>query len=284
MAILDIRQRAGYLFLAVLLGHVILISAQVNSRSGAPVLESVTFGFFAELQRATSSVVTPFRQIWSGYVGLRQVRAENEVLRRQLAESQIALQEQRALADRSQGLERLLELRDRTTLKTTGAEIIASGASNEFKTVTIDKGSRQGLRADMAVIAPPGIVGRIVVPSANAAKVQLLIDSQAAAGAIIERRDSRAQGIVFGTGENELRMDNVSEIADVAVGDVVLTSGIDGIFPKGLIIGRVEVVEKKGTAYSKIIVKPAVDFSRLEEVLVVLTPNPARESVEGPTP
>jgi rod shape-determining protein MreC len=282
MALLDIRQRAGYLFLAVLLGHVILISAQVNSRSGVPVLESVTFGFFAEIQRGTSSIVASVHGIWSGYVDLRRVHAENEVLRRQLAESQIALQEQRALADRSHGLEKLLALRDRTTLETAAAEIIASGASSEFKTVTIDKGARQGVRTDMAVIAPAGIVGRIVVPSANAAKVQLLIDAQAAAGAIIERQESRAQGLVMGTGTEMLRMEHVSEVADVAVGDLVVTSGIEGIYPKGFIIGRVEVVEKKGPAYSNILVRPAADFSSLEEVLVVLTPNPAVQTSGEP--
>jgi rod shape-determining protein MreC len=282
VALLDIRQRAGYLFLAVLLGHVILISAQVNSKSGVPVLETVTFGFFAEVQRGTSSVFGRVSRAWSGYVALRHVRAENDLLRRQLSEAQIALQEQRALADRSRGLEQLLQLRDRTNLRTAGAEIIASGASSEFKTVTIDKGSRHGLRPDMAVIAPSGIVGRIVVPSVNAAKVQLLIDSQAAAGAIIERRESRAQGLVVGTGKDLLRMDHVSEVADVAVGDTVVTSGIEGIYPKGFVIGRVEVVEKKGPAYSMILVRPAVDFSSLEEVLVVLTPNPGSE-IEGST-
>jgi rod shape-determining protein MreC len=280
VALLDIRQRAGYLFLAVLVGHIILISAQVNTRTGVPVLESVTFGFFAEVQRVTSSVVTSVQHVWGNYLDLRGVRVENHRLRQQLAEAQVALQEQRALADRSRGLETLLELRDRTNLTTTGAEIIASGASSDFKTVTIDKGSRQGLRTDMAVIAPAGIVGRVVVPSGNAAKVQLLIDAQAAAGAIIERRESRAQGIVFGTGDYRLRMDNVSEAADVAVGDTVVTSGIDGIYPKGLVIGRIELVEKKGPAYSRILVTPAVDFTSLEEVLVVLSPNLARETAE----
>jgi rod shape-determining protein MreC len=281
MALLDIRSRAGYLFIAVLLGHVILISAQVSSRSGVPVLESVTFGFFAEIQRGTWSVVSNFRNVWSNYVDLRRVRTENEELRRQLAETQIALQEQRALADRRQGLEQLLALRDRTTLRTTGAEIIAAGASNEFKTVTIDKGTRDGLQTDLAVIAPAGIVGRIVVPSANAAKVQLLIDRNAAAGAIVERRESRAQGIVVGTGDPRdprLRMEDVSEVADVAVGDTILTSGIEGIYPKGLVIGRVEVVEKTGANYKQILVRPAVNFSNLEQVLVVLTPTAAAEA------
>lgn len=275
MALLDIRQRAGYLFLAVTLGHIILISAQVNAKSGVPVLEQVTFGVFAEVQRGTTAVVSGVRRLWSGYVGLRQVRAENAVLKQQLADAQIQLQQQRALADRSRGLDRLLELRERLTLSTVAAEVIASGATPDFRTMTIDKGTHQGVRPDMAVLAPAGVVGRVVVPSLRAAKVQLLIDRNAAAGALIER--SRAQGVVVGAGGELLRLEYVSEIADVAVGDVVVTSGIDGIFPKGFIIGRVEALDRSGGAYRRITVMPAVDFSSLEEVLVVLTPTPARE-------
>ena len=275
MALLDIRQRSGYLFLAVTLGHIILISAQVNSRSGVPVLEQVTFGIFAEVQRGTWSGVSVFRRAWNGYIGLRQAKTENDELKRQLASAQIQLQEQRALADRSRGLERLLELRDRSKLSMAGAEIIAASATPDFRTLTIDKGTRDGLRPDMAVIAPAGVVGRVVVPSARAAKVQLLIDRYAAAGAIIER--SRAQGVVIGAGDDRLRMEYVSEVADIAVGDAVVTSGIDGIFPKGFVIGRVEAVEKSGGAYKRITVQPAVDFSSLEAVLVVLAPTPAQD-------
>ena len=106
--------------------------------------------------------------------------------------------------------------------------------------------------------------------------MQLLIDRNAAAGALVER--SRAQGVVKGIGESHLQLEFVSEAADVAVGDLVVTSGIDGIFPKGFTIGRVDAVEKTGPAYKRITVMPAVDFSSLEEVLVVLTPTPAREA------
>jgi rod shape-determining protein MreC len=268
---LDIRQRSGFLFLAVMLGHVILISAQVNARTGVPVLEAVTFGVFAQMQRAVSGGTSGVRRVWSGYVSLRHLKTENDDLKRQLADAQVDLQRQRTLADRSRGLERLLGLRDQSKLMTTAAEIIAAGATPDFRTVTIDKGSRDGLRAEMAIIAPAGVVGRVAVASAHAAKVQLLVDRNAAAGAIIAR--SRAQGLVVGGGDDErLRMDHVSEAADIAVGDVVMTSGIEGIYPKGFAIGRVESVEKNGPAYSRIVVKPAVDFRALEEVLVVLTP------------
>jgi rod shape-determining protein MreC len=276
VALLDIRLRAGYLFLAVTLGHIVLISTQVNSKSGVPILETMVFGAFAEAQRGASAVVTGVRQVWLNYIGLREVGTENARLRRELAEAQIQLQEQRALTDRARALEALLELRDHLKLSTTAAAIIAAAASPDFRTVTIDKGTDDGLRRDMAVIEPAGIVGRVVVTAARAAKVQLLVDRNAAAGALVER--SRAQGVVLGVGDEWLRMGYVSETSDVVVGDAVVTSGIDGIFPKGFVIGTVDKIEKNGSAYSEIVVKPAVDFSRLEEVLVVLTPTPASEA------
>jgi rod shape-determining protein MreC len=279
MAILDIRQRSGYLFLAVTLGQILLVSAQVNSKSGVPVIESVTFGIFSEVQRGLSGGFLGIRNVWTGYIGLRQVKAENDRLKRDLAAAQIAVQEQRALADRTRGLENLLGLREQLKLNTVAAAIIGAAAAPDFRTLTIDKGTRDGVRADMSVIAPAGVVGRLVVPSLRSAKVQLLIDRNAAVGAIIER--TRAQGVVVGGGDDRLRMEYVSEVFDIVVGDVVVTSGIDGIYPKGFAIGQVESVERSGGSYKLIAIKPAVDFRSLEEVLVVLTPTPARAAAEG---
>jgi len=265
----------------VTLGQILLISAQVNTKSGVPVIERVTFGVFSEVQRGFSGGLSGVRNVWSGYVGLRNMKAENDALKRDLASAQIAVQEQRALADRTRGLERLLELREQVALKTVAANIIGGAATPDFRTRTIDRGTRDGVRTDMAVIAPGGVVGRLVVPSARAAKVQLLIDRNAAAGAIIER--TRAQGVVVGSGDDRLRLEYVSEVSDVVAGDVVVTSGIDGIYPKGFIIGRIEQVEKSGGSYKRITIKPAVDFTSLEEVLVVLAPSQARDAAEGPS-
>lgn len=276
MPLLDIRRRSGYLFLAVIVGHVILISAQVNSKSGVPVLAAVTFGVLAEAQRGLSTGVSGVRRVWNRYVWLRGVEAQNADLRRQLDEVRVQYQGRLALADRAAHLEEVLALRDRSNLQTVAAEVIASSASPDFKTLTIDKGANQGLKPDMAVIAAAGAVGRIVVPSPGAAKVQLMIDRNAAAGALIER--SRAQGVALGAGEDRLRLEYVSEASDVVVGDLVVTSGIDGIYPKGFIIGHVDAVEKNGPAYKSITIRPAVNFSSLETVLVVLTPAPAKEA------
>ena len=278
MTLTGIRQRNGVLFVAVMLAHVILISAQVNSGSGVPLLETVTFGVFSEVQRTVATIVGALQHAWGGYVGLRGVRAENETLRHQLDDLQIRFQEERALAMRTRQLETLLDLRNQQQLSTRAAQVIAAGASPDFRTVTVDKGTGDGLRSNMAVIAPGGVVGRIVTPGVHAAKVQLLVDRNAAAGGLVER--SRAQGVVVGGGDGTLRMEFVPDAADVQVGDVVVTSGIDGIYPKGFVIGRVETVDRGNGIYMVIRVRPIVDFPRLEEVLVVLTPPPGA-AVEG---
>lgn len=269
---LDIRRRTGYLLLAVMLGHVILISAQVNSRSGVRVLEAVTFGVFSELQRGVAALVGGVRDVWQGYVALRGLREANDTLRRQVDDLQLRLQEQRAVAQETRSLARLLDLRAGISLPTRSARVIASDPTPWFRTVTIDRGTEDGVRQDMAVIAPAGVVGRVVgQPGARAAKVQLLIDRSAAAGALIER--SRAAGVVVGGGDDPpLLMEYVSNLADVRAGDVVVTSGIDGIYPKGFVIGRVELAERGAGLYKTIRVRPVVDFAALEHVLVVTAP------------
>jgi len=265
----DFRQRTAVLFIAVVLGHIILISAQVNSSAGVPLLETVTFGAFAEVQRGAARVTGNIRDAWSGYGNLRGVRAENEELKRQLGELQVQIQQQRAQAERAGQLERLLGFKQDLTIETIPATVIGASASLEFRGITIDEGSNTSVTANMAVIAPTGLIGRVVTPTQHASKVQLLIDRNAAAGALVER--SRAQGIVIGENKDTLRMDFVAATADVKKGDTIVTSGVDGIYPKGFVIGKIEEVNDGNGIYKAIRVRPSVDFNTLEEVLVVKT-------------
>lgn len=274
MATIQLSERPGLVLVGAILLHVILISAQVNTRTGIPLLRVVTFGAFAEVQRGTMTTVDRVRGLWTGYVDLRAVEAENEALRQENQKLQIRLQEERAAAQRADSLRQLLELRQRAGLETAAAEIIGAGADPDVRTMTIDKGSIDGLKADQAVISPTGVVGRIILSSRRASNVQLLIDRNAAAAALIER--TRAQGIVVGQGNDTLRMEYVPGTAEVKPGDLVITSGIDGIYPKGFVIGTVEVADRGPGSFHMITVKPAVDFSRIEEVLVVLTLPPVK--------
>lgn len=279
MALVDITQRPGVLLGAAILLHVVLISAQVNTGSGLPILQVVTFGSFAEVQRSTMALVAGGRNFWFGYIALRQVHLENEALKHELQTLQVRLQHEHAEAQRTDSLRQLLELRERANLDTTAADVIAAAGSPEFRTVTIDKGTNDGLATDMAVISPAGVIGRVILPSRRASKVQLLIDRNAAAGALIER--TRVQGVVEGFGDGSLRLEYVPGSSDVKPGDLVVTSGIDGIYPKGFVIGTVEQVGPGSGGYRQITIRPAVDFTRLEEVLVVRTPAANREAPEG---
>jgi rod shape-determining protein MreC len=269
---LDIRRRTGVLLIVVTVAQLVLISVQVQSKSGVPVFQEVTFGVFARIQGGTWGALRSVRDVWSNYVWLRGARAENETLKKQLAELQVELQQQQALASRSTKLQQLLSLQTSTNLPTLAAEVIAGNPNPGMLTITIGRGSADGVQADMAVIAPAGVVGRIVGPPAtHASRVQLLIDRNAAAGALTER--TRSGGMVVGSDRDPpLVMDLVSNMSDIKPGDLVIASGVDGIYPKGFAIGRVESSERGSGLYRAITVRPSVDFSSLEEVLVVLVP------------
>ena len=284
MALLDIRQRTGWLFGAVVVSHIILISAQVTTKRGVPVLQEVTFGAFAEMQRGATSVFGNARETWQNYFALQQIRHENERLKKEVTQLRVAVQQERTVAQQARTLQQLLDLRASTGFQTAAAMVIGSGADPEFRTMTIDKGTQDGLRTDMAVISPQGVVGRILMPTARAAKVQLIIDRDAAAGVMVER--SRVLGVVTGVGNTEdlgfkaglIELNYLPGSADVKRGDRVVTAGIDGIYPKGLPVGEIQSAERVSGEW-RIRVKPAVDFAALEAVLVVLkVPDTASET------
>ena len=267
MALLDIRQRVGWLFMTVTVTHLILISAQVQTRRGVPMLEEAIFGSMAEVQRVATGGIGEARGLWQNYVNLRQISRDNENLKQRLSQLEVALQRERALAGQTRVLQQTLDLKAETPFATTPAMVIASGASPEFRTMTLDKGSSQGLATDMAVIAPSGIVGRVILPTPRAAKVQLIIDRNAAAAGLVER--TRAQGVVVGTGSDRMRFDFLPGAADIKVGDRVVTSGMDGIYPKGFVIGQIESIERSAGEFSNVLIRPSVNLSALETVLVV---------------
>jgi len=265
------RQRARYVVLVVLLGHVVLISAQVDlSETGSSPLEVVAFGVFSEAQALVSTGINGFQRSWRRYVALRDVEVENGVLREQLSELTFRLQQERSLTSRTESLQRLLDLRKSIPIRTQSARVIGVDATPYFRIVTIDRGSSDGVRSNLAVVAPEGVVGRVIDPvSRRTSKVQLLIDRNAAAGARLER--TRVVGVVSaGTGESRLSLNYVSNFTDVIDGDVVVTSGTDGIYPKGFVIGRVTSAGRSDGLYKNIHIQPEVDFSGLEYVLVVM--------------
>jgi rod shape-determining protein MreC len=268
--VVEFQRRTGYLLAAVVLGHVLLISAQVGSRGGVSVLETVLFGGLSQAQVAAARVVQGITGAWGRYVAVRGLGQQAAALREALDRQGVELQHARAQARRASELEALLHLQRTQLPGTLAARVIAADPTAAFRTITVDRGHRDGVRRDMAVVAPAGVVGRVIdQPAAHAAKVQLLVDRNAGAGALLERTGDG--GVVMGAdGDPPLRMEYVNNLADVQVGDLVTTSGLDGIYPRGFVIGRVDRVERGSGLYREIRVRPRVDVSALDVVLIVL--------------
>jgi rod shape-determining protein MreC len=277
---LALHRRTLLLFLGLSLGHLLLISAQVQSNNGLPVVEAVAFGVFARVQQITASGADAVRSLWSNYVALHGVQRDNDDLRRRVLELEAQVQQQQAAASERQGLEAALALERTLPARTLAARVIAGDPSPGSLTITIDRGTADGIAPDMAVIAARGVVGRVINrPAAHAAQVQLLTGRNAAAGALLER--TGAGGIVVGGAANPpLAMNYVSNLADVRPGDRVVTSGQDGIFPRGFLIGTVERADRGSGLYREIVVRPAVDYSHIDIVLVMLA-RPAKAGGGG---
>lgn len=270
-----IRRRTFTLFAGVCLGHILLISAQVQSRSGLPVIETAAFAAFAGVQRLTAAVADGIGGIWTNYFALRGAARENAALRQQILTLDAALQQEQAVVGRTRSLEDALALAHSVPDALVAAEVIAGNPSPGTLTVTIDRGTRDGLTPDMAVIGARGVVGRVIAPvSTNAATVQLIVGRGAAVAVAFEK--SNAGGMATGgAADGLLRAEYVPVLADVQAGERVVTSGQDGIYPQGFLVGTVQQVNGRGSVDREILIRPAVDFSHVDVVLVA-TQKPKR--------
>lgn len=275
-----IRQRTLPLLLITCLGHVLLISAQVQSRQGVPVLEGAAFGAFARVQQATAAVADTGISLWTRYFALSGAAKENEDLRRRIVELEGSLQAERARTMYVDDLEDTLALARSLAAPTLSARVIAGSPAPGSYTVLIDRGRNDGVTADMAVIAAAGVVGRVVgEPSARSSSVQLLVGDTAAAARL---EHSGAGGIVVPSGADPaLAMQFVPNQVNVQPGERVYTSGQDGVYPQGFLVGTVERSTAGPDLYQQILVRPGVDFSSLDIVLVVLA-RPGAAAGGGP--
>ena len=261
---------------ALVLAHVVVISHQVDGGGGLSLLERGVFSLLSPLQRGAGACVRAVSDAWSGYLDLRRVRGENLQLRDHVSDLETALQERQSRATEAGRLRQLLELRSILPLDTLAAEVVAREGLPWYRVVVIDKGSADGVELNAPVISPTGIVGRVIERGPNAARVQLLLDRDSGVGALIER--TRVAGVVTGQVRSaegaqdpvgELALKYVPASADVVENDLVVTSGSERIFPKGLVVGRVRSVGLGAGLFKEIRVTPSARFDRLEEVLVL---------------
>jgi rod shape-determining protein MreC len=276
-----VNTRTLYVLVALVLGHVLLISAQVQSHSGIPVIQTVAFGTFARVQLVIASIADGGRAIWSNYFALRGAVRENEDLKRQILELEAQLQQARARAIGIQALERALGLRASLPITPLAARVIAGAPSPGLMAVTIDRGWADGVQRDMAVLGHNGLVGRVInEPQEHASQVQLLVDRSAAVAVFFERTGTGGI-VVGGSGDPPMRVTDVPNSAQIEAGDVVLSSGQDRLYPRGFAVGTVSHAERGRDGAWTVLVEPAVDFSHIDIVLVLLGMTP--QATETPT-
>jgi rod shape-determining protein MreC len=276
----EIRQKAPLWLIGLLLANVVIMAIDArDSQGGQQMVRVWTQTVATPVQNVSSkaggATSNFFRQIFN----FHSIAAENEQLKQRVTEMESELHNARLQTAENERLKGLLGLRDQNTYQTMPARVIARDPSIWFNTITIDRGSSSGVKVNMPVVSATGIVGRVVSVSPWASQVMLVTDEKAGAGAVVgQLGESGALGSVRGRPDLGLiEMRYVSGLEKVTVGDYVVTTGQDGIYPAGLNVGEIVDV-KNGTATQphQILIRPGARLDRLEEVAVLLYEAPQR--------
>ena len=223
----------------------------------------------APFQRFFTGTISIARNIWRSYFFLVETRQDNLLLKKKIDLLKIENSKYQELLLANQRLQKLLNFQENTDEPLLPARVIGWDSSGLFKSIIIDKGANDGLRINMPVVNSEGAVGRVVSVSPDYAQVLLVTDQNSAVDGLVQR--SRGRGMVKGRGSSECYFDYVIKTCDIKTGDIIVTSGLGRIFPKGLYLGIVkEINDSPNKLFKDVRVAPAVDFSKLEEVLIVL--------------
>ena len=255
----------GVLFVQVL-GLAVQVKRTTDTDSSR-LIRIWTVGAITPLEKALVWVQSSTGNVWHNYLFLRGVRAENRGLKQQIEQMRIDQVRLTQDADQARRLQALLAFKEQFISQTMAAQVIGSTGSEQSRAIYIDKGERDNIKPDMAVITADGVVGKVLHVYGSTSLVLLISDQTSGVGAILEK--SRLQGILRGMPSGEVALERVMSDEQVPSGELVLTSGGDRIFPKGLPIGRVARVRPGGDLFLNIQVRPTADLSKLEEVLVV---------------
>jgi len=252
-----------------------VLGFHAHARSKAPTDlgfgDRILLGVMGPIQSQLSGFAEAVSSVFDHYLFVVGTSHENEVLKVELAGSTTALSELASLRTENDRLRRLNGLRESAPGRLVGASVIGRGTSSRFHTLRIDRGSDLGVEPGMAVVSVSGIVGQILRASRGYADVLLLTDGLSSAGAMIQK--SGLRGLAVGDSSNRLQLDFLrrNELAGVSTGDLVVSSGEDGVFPEGVPLGRVVVAEAPETGlFLNIVIEPSAALHRVEEVMVVV--------------
>lgn len=282
----DLLKRVGAPLLFGFLALVAVVTMVSDRRSLAeggrdlPWWQAVMLEIAVPIQDVVGAPVDAARGLWAEYVALLDVRERNERLRGRVAELEEANLQYREALVASGHLQQIAAMRDEFEIPMLPSEVVGLDVMPWFRSVLVDRGGAHGVRAGNPVITAEGVVGLVTATSRHAAKTMLLLDRQSAIDGIVQR--SRARGIVRGQGTDRLAFEFVVRGGDVKLGDVVITSGLGAVYPKGLRIGEVvELLDPEGGLLQTATLRPAVDFGRLEQVFVMMRRGPTMDLLYG---
>jgi len=281
MVAIHSRHRSLALLGGVLLVQVLLLAVQIQRDSRGRLIRVWAVTATSPFERAGAWGVGKVRGVWNHYFALQSTSRENEALRIENDALKLTISQLQTKASEADRLAALLSFRrSHQEVPMLGARVIAASAGTASRTIEVDRGERDGIRRNMAVITPDGAVGKVIEVYANAAQVLLLTDKEGGAGAMLV--DSRIQGPVGGTGDPTMVLKYVATDEEVKVGERIVTSGMDKIFPRDIPVGTVVEV-KAGNPFKLIRVQPAAKLDRLETVIVLLTLAPVEFKNEAPS-
>ena len=257
---------AGVIFIIT----VNLVALSVSSRRYSPHgLGRIAIFFVAPFQNVVSISLNFVKDIWNNYFILVSVSRENERLKKELNAAIFKNSRLKELELSNTRLRKLLEFKKKNPGNFISAEVVGRDPSPWFKTVIIDKGSEDNVIKGVPVVIPNGIAGQVIDVASHYSKVLLINDRNSSVDALVQR--IRARGVVKGESMDKCRLQYVLRKNDIKVGDVIISSGLDGVFPKGLPIGYISgIVKRNSGMFQEVTVTPYVDFEKLEEVLVLL--------------
>ncbi len=263
------RFRTVWIWIVLIFSTLLWLSSNLGGKESWNAAEELVVEITAPFQRLIKGTIKTTKGIWLKYFALIDTYDENARLKTEIESLRMKDSLSRERLATHERLQELFQFKETYDWPVVAAQVIGHDPSGWFESVIIDKGEDAGLKANMPVVNASGVVGRIVAVSANYAKVLLIIDQNSAVDCIIQR--SRDGGVLKGLSSEVCMLDYVLETSDVNVGDKVVTSGLGGVYPKGLDVGEVlEVVTTPGELFRDIKVRPMVDFSKLEELLVIL--------------
>jgi len=252
--------------------HLLSTGVRPDSRANKPSL--LLMEAFRPLLMVESQMADEGSDFLHSYFDLVGVRQENLRLKQRLAELENQQRRMAELEAENRHLADLLELRDALATSAVAANVIGDDATGLSRTLILSAGERQGVHRGMAVVSVDGVVGKLIAVSEDSSRVLLINDHNSALDAFDQR--SRARGIIAGVIEDGLTMKYVDRSEDIKPGDAIVTSGMDGIFTRGLLVGTVSRVSQEGPGlFLNIEVKPAVNFRQLEQVMILTVPVPA---------